>query len=154
MDFPSFSSHTSGGPSGVQPTNQTGHSTMGMQTNNNNIGPPGTRPLQSTGTSESGFPAGEGILMALAFQTKSLQEQVQILAWGQFHRAAKQRILLSNVKQTTSQNAYVLYDTLAGNQRNPLRKFCLLSSCMKLAPDQLNYIQSHHLIIFMRRQLI
>ena len=31
--------------------------------------------------------------------------QVDILTIGQFHRAAKQRILLSNIKQTTSQNA-------------------------------------------------
>ena len=29
---------------------------------------------------------------------------------------AKQRILLSNIKQTTSQNAYILYKSLAGNQ--------------------------------------
>ena len=35
---------------------------------------------------------------------------------------AKQRILLSNVKQTTSHNAYILYDGLAGNQRNLLSK--------------------------------
>ena len=41
---------------------------------------------------------------------------------SQLHRAAKQRIL-SNIKQTTSQNAYILYERLAGNQRNPLSKF-------------------------------
>ena len=37
---------------------------------------------------------------------------------AQFHRAAKQRNLLSNIKQTTSQNAYILYESLAGNQIN------------------------------------
>ena len=30
----------------------------------------------------------------------------------------KQRNLLSNIKQTTSQNAYILYESFAGNQRN------------------------------------
>ena len=41
----------------------------------------------------------------------------------QFHRALKQRILLSNIKQTTSQNAYILYESLAGNQRYLLSKY-------------------------------
>ena len=39
------------------------------------------------------------------------------------HRAAKQKIMLSNIKQTTRQNAYILYEGLAGNQRNPLSKY-------------------------------
>ena len=46
----------------------------------------------------------------------------------------RQRILLRNIKQTTSQNAYILYGRMAGNQRNPQSKFYLLSSSMKLAP--------------------
>ena len=54
------------------------------------------------------------------------QEPVFILEdknGGQFQGAAKLRILLSNIKQTTNQNAYILYESLAGNQRNPLSKF-------------------------------
>ena len=35
----------------------------------------------------------------------------------------KQRIWLSNIKQTTSPNAYSLYERLAGNQRNTVSKF-------------------------------
>ena len=49
--------------------------------------------------------------------------------WGQFHRAAKQGmllskyVLLSSIKWTTSQNAYILYESLAGDQINLLSKF-------------------------------
>ena len=52
----------------------------------------------------------------------------KLMTKGQFHRAAKQRFLLSkifllsNLKQTTSQLAYILYESLVGNQRNPLSK--------------------------------
>ena len=35
---------------------------------------------------------------------------------------AKLRILLSNIKQTTSQNTHILYESLAGNQQNLLSK--------------------------------
>ena len=41
--------------------------------------------------------------------------------------------LLSNIEQTTHQNAYLLYERLASNQRNLLSNFCLLSSSVKLA---------------------
>ena len=41
---------------------------------------------------------------------------------GQFHRATKQRILLSNIKQTTGQDVYILYKGVAGNQINLLNK--------------------------------
>ena len=34
---------------------------------------------------------------------------------GQFLRASEQRMLLSNIKQTTSQNAYMLSECLTGN---------------------------------------
>ena len=62
---------------------------------------------------------------------------------AQFHSAAKlkQIFLLSNIKQTTGQNAYILYESLAGKQRNMLSKllygkqFYLLSSSMKLGPE-------------------
>ena len=87
----SSSSHTSGGPLGGPQTIQTGHSTMGIQINNNNIGPSGTRPLEKPERDENGFPAEEGVLMALAFQAKGLQEQVLFLLQSdfrpQFHRA-------------------------------------------------------------------
>ena len=43
--------------------------------------------------------------------------------WGQFHRAAKQRILLSILKQTTSQSTLILHANLAGNQENLLSKY-------------------------------
>ena len=43
-------------------------------------------------------------------------------------------ILLSNIKQTTSQNAYILDGRLAGNQRDLLSNFVQLSSSMKLDP--------------------
>ena len=33
-----------------------------------------------------------------------------------------------NIKQTTSQNAYILHESLAGNQRNPLSYFFLVSN--------------------------
>ena len=33
--------------------------------------------------------------------------------------------LLSNIKQTPSQNAYILYESLTGNQGNTLSKFFL-----------------------------
>ena len=41
---------------------------------------------------------------------------------GQYHRATKQIVLLSNMKQTTSQNTHILYESLAGNQPNLLRQ--------------------------------
>ena len=50
--------------------------------------------------------------------------------WAHFHRAAKQRILLSNIKQTTSQNAYILYEHLAGSQRNSAKQILLVSNCI------------------------
>ena len=44
---------------------------------------------------------------------------------GQFHTAAKQATLLSNIKQTTSQNEYILYERLSGNPKIQLSKlFC------------------------------
>ena len=47
----------------------------------------------------------------------------------QFHGADKQIILLSNIKQTTSQNAYILYESMAGNQINfSGKQFYLLSN--------------------------
>ena len=51
----------------------------------------------------------------------------------------------ASVLQTTSQNAYVLYESLAVNQRNPLSKFYgkqfhLLGSSMKLAPAKTNLV--------------
>ena len=61
---------------------------------------------------------------------------------AQFHWAAKQRILLSYIKQTTSQFIHILYDSLAGNQELLLSKFfwwarfSAISSSMKLAPGQ------------------
>ena len=66
----------------------------------------------------------------------------EIKAIGKFlsHNFAQQMFLLSNVKQTTSQNVYILYESLAGNQRNSAeqifsgKQFSLLSSSMKLAP--------------------
>ena len=57
------------------------------------------------------------------------------------NRAAKQRILLNYTKQTTSQNAYVLYESLAGITKEIRSANCsskqlyLLSSSMQLAPD-------------------
>ena len=58
---------------------------------------------------------------------------LEVQSRAQFHRAVKQRILLSKIKQTTSQNACILYETLAGNQINLVSNFYLLSSSMKLA---------------------
>ena len=35
---------------------------------------------------------------------------IMIMFWGQFHKAAKQEVLLSKIKQTASRSAYVLHD--------------------------------------------
>ena len=47
---------------------------------------------------------------------------------------AKQIFLTSNIKQTTSQIAYILYESLAGNQRNPLSKLFLVSNLPLMFP--------------------
>ncbi len=74
---------------------------MGIQTNNNNIGPSETRPLEKLETGENGFPAGEGVLMALAFQAKSLQEQVGsfgMLLQGNQIAPSEQKTVLDRLK--------------------------------------------------------
>ncbi|XP_071802764.1 uncharacterized protein [Asterias amurensis] len=97
----SSSSHTSGGPLGGPQTIQTGHSTMGIQTNNNNIGPSGTSTLEKAERGEIGFPAEEGVLMALAFQAKGLQEQVDsfgMLLQGNQIEPSEQKNVLDRLK--------------------------------------------------------
>ncbi|XP_022105746.1 uncharacterized protein LOC110987367 [Acanthaster planci] len=76
----SSSSHVSEGQTGRQPASQTGRSTIDMQTNNNNVhvvGTTRTTPTEITRVSNSsGFAAGDGSLMALIFQVKNQQEEI------------------------------------------------------------------------------
>ena len=62
-------------------------------------------------------------------KTKELIAQL-VEPWGQFHRAIlenfpKHVFSLSILKQTTSQNTYILCRSLAGNQENLLSKYFL-----------------------------
>ena len=44
---------------------------------------------------------------------------------GQFYRATEQRILISILKQITSQNTHILCESLSGYQQNLLSKYFL-----------------------------
>ena len=54
---------------------------------------------------------------------KKSEYRITKVTRGKCHRAAKQINLLSNIKQTTSQNVSILCECLAGNQINPLSNF-------------------------------
>ena len=56
--------------------------------------------------------------------------------------------LLSNVKQTTSQNVYILYESLAGNQRNSAKQFSgkQISEHRKVMLSKIGYQPNCHLM--------
>ena len=91
-----------------------------------------------------------------SFSTRNLESTLFIRArllsreFCQANSVTKQIVLLSSIKQTASQNAYISYGSFAGNQRNRLsnlfssgKQFFLLNSSMKL--DIISLKKNHHL---------